>query len=114
MNEEEFVEKIKKEMVEPTEEYERHKAEYFATLPLKRGRKFGSGKPKEYKRHSIAIRNILQAEKMVYSYDDVRLAYKMGKEDCEAEYKEILQSLEHRIEQLEAEKNRIRRSNDQR
>ncbi len=106
MKDDELVEKIKKEMVEPTEEYEKHKADYFATLPLKRGRKLGTGIPREYKKHSTAIRKILQAEKRVYSYDDVRFAYKMGKEDCEAEYREILQSLEYRVEQLEGRANK--------
>jgi hypothetical protein len=97
----EFAERIRREMTISTEEYERRKAEYIA-IPVKRGRKLGSGIPKEYKKHSTSIKKILQAEKRVYSYDDIRLSYKMGKEDSDIEYKEKLKGLEERIKKLEA------------
>ena len=96
----EFAERIRKEMTISTEEYERRKAEYLA-VPVKRGRKLGSGTSKAYKKHSTVIKKMLQAEKGTYSYDDVRLAYKMGKEDMETEVKNKLLELGERIRKLE-------------
>ena len=98
----EFAERIRREMTISTEEYEKRKAEYLANPNrAKRGRKFGSVIDKPYKNHSTNVRRILQAEKQNYSYDDVRLAYKMGKEDMEIEVKDKLLNLGERIRKLE-------------
>ena len=92
----EFAERIRREMTISTEEYERRKAEYVAT-PMKKGRKLGSHNTRPYNN----LKRILSAEKKSYSYDDIRLAYKMGKEDMEREVADKLKSLGKRISDLE-------------